>query len=60
VLGIFIVAALITPTPDVFNQVLFAVPLGFLYLLSIGLAGIGERGRSHAGNDALGRLQTGG
>ncbi|MBU4036011.1 MAG: twin-arginine translocase subunit TatC, partial [Proteobacteria bacterium] len=35
ILLIFIVAALLTPTPDVFNQLLMAVPLMVLYEISI-------------------------
>ena len=35
VLGSFIVAAILTPTPDVFNQLLMAVPLIILYQLTI-------------------------
>lgn len=35
ILLIFIVAAILTPTPDVFNQLLMAVPLMFLYEISI-------------------------
>ncbi len=31
----FIVAAILTPTPDVFNQLLMAVPLIILYQLSV-------------------------
>jgi sec-independent protein translocase protein TatC len=34
-LGIFIVAAVITPTPDVATQSVFAVPMVLLYLLGI-------------------------
>lgn len=60
VLAIFVAAALVTPTPDIFNQALFALPMGLLYGLSIWVAGWGERGRQHAGNDALGGLQAGG
>src|SRR4029079_13496270 len=37
---IFIIAAIITPTPDVFNLCLFAVPTLFLYLLGVALAAI--------------------
>jgi sec-independent protein translocase protein TatC len=37
---IFIVAAIITPTPDVFNLCLFAVPTLFLYLLGVAAAAI--------------------
>jgi len=35
VLGAFVVAAVLTPTPDVFNQCLMAVPLMLLYELGI-------------------------
>ncbi len=35
---IFIIAAIITPTPDIVTQSLFAVPMMILYLLSIGIA----------------------
>ncbi len=38
ILGIFIVAAIITPTPDVVNMCIFAAPMLGLYLLSIGIA----------------------
>ncbi|MCX6578651.1 MAG: twin-arginine translocase subunit TatC [Candidatus Aminicenantes bacterium] len=35
---IFIIAAVITPTPDAVTQSLFAIPMILLYLLSIGIA----------------------
>jgi sec-independent protein translocase protein TatC len=38
VLIIFIIAAVITPTPDMFNQTLLAVPMLILYTISIGIA----------------------
>ncbi len=38
VLAIFIIAAVITPTPDMFNQTLLAVPMLILYTLSIAVA----------------------
>jgi sec-independent protein translocase protein TatC len=38
ILGIFIVAAIITPTPDIVNMCIFAAPMVALYLLSIGIA----------------------
>ncbi len=44
VVGIFIVAAVLTPTPDVVNQTLLALPMIVLYLLSIGLAFLVWRG----------------
>lgn len=40
VLGITIVAAIITPTPDVATQAIFAVPMILLYLLGIAIAWI--------------------
>jgi sec-independent protein translocase protein TatC len=38
ILGIFIVAAIITPTPDIVNMCIFAAPMVALYILSIGVA----------------------
>jgi sec-independent protein translocase protein TatC len=38
VLVIFIIAAIITPTPDVATQCVFALPMILLYLLGIGIA----------------------
>jgi sec-independent protein translocase protein TatC len=38
VLAIFIVAAILTPTPDWVSQVLLAVPMVLLYLLGVGVA----------------------
>src|SRR5512132_4166422 len=40
VLIVFIVAAVITPTPDVATQVVFAVPMLLLYLLGIAISWI--------------------
>ncbi len=40
VVGIFILAAVITPSPDMITQSIFAVPMLFLYLLSILIAKI--------------------
>ncbi len=37
-LGIFIVAAVLTPTTDIVNLMIFAAPMMALYLLSIGVA----------------------
>jgi sec-independent protein translocase protein TatC len=37
---IFVVAAVITPTPDVATQTVFAVPMMLLYILGIGVAAI--------------------
>ena len=38
ILAIFIVAAIVTPTPDVVNMCIFAAPMLVLYVLSIGVA----------------------
>ena len=38
ILGIFIVAAIITPTPDIVNMCIFAAPMLALYMVSIGVA----------------------
>ena len=38
VIVIFILAAFLTPTPDIINQLLLAVPMVLLYFLSIGVA----------------------
>ena len=35
ILGIFVLAAIITPTPDVFNLMLFAAPMCFLFYVGI-------------------------
>ena len=40
ILAIVIIAAIITPTPDVFNLMLFAVPMCLLYFVGV-LAGLG-------------------
>jgi sec-independent protein translocase protein TatC len=40
VLLIFVIAAIITPTPDVATQTVFAVPMIFLYLLGVLVAAI--------------------
>ena len=43
VLIIFVVAAIITPTPDIVNLTLFAVPTILLYLLGVGAAALVQR-----------------
>jgi sec-independent protein translocase protein TatC len=43
VLGIFILAAVLTPGPDVASQLLLAAPLLFLYGVSIGVAFVFQR-----------------
>lgn len=46
---IFVIAAIITPTPDPFNQSLVAGPLFFLYFVGILFAWIVQRGRPPRG-----------
>jgi sec-independent protein translocase protein TatC len=38
VLGIFVVAAIVSPTPDILNMCIFAAPMVGLYVLSAGIA----------------------
>jgi sec-independent protein translocase protein TatC len=45
VVAIFILAAVITPTPDMVTQTLFAVPMILLYLLSILIARLVNPGK---------------
>ena len=45
VLGIFVTAAVITPTPDIATQTVFAVPMILLYLLGVVVAAIFGRKR---------------
>jgi len=38
ILIIFVIAAIVTPTPDILNMCIFAAPMIFLYVFSIGIA----------------------
>ena len=40
---IFVVAAMLTPTPDIINQSLLAGPMLLLYVISIGVAYVWRR-----------------
>jgi Sec-independent protein secretion pathway component TatC len=53
VLIVFVLAALLTPSPDVWNQAAFAAPMLALYVLSIGVAYL-------AGRDPVEQSGTGG
>lgn len=48
VLIIFIIAAIVTPTPDVLNLCVFALPTIFLYLLGVTAAWIAQRKKKEA------------
>jgi sec-independent protein translocase protein TatC len=50
VLIIFIIAAVITPTPDVITQTVFAVPMIILYWIGIGVSWLADR-RSRSSSD---------
>jgi len=52
VLIIFILAAIITPTPDVVNLCIFAVPTLVLYLLGVAAAALVERARRRKEREA--------
>ena len=43
IVAIFIIAAILTPTPDVINKSLLAIPMLLLYILSIGVAYLWRR-----------------
>jgi sec-independent protein translocase protein TatC len=49
IIGIAVLAAMVTPTVDPVNMTLVMAPMSFLYLLSIGLAVIAGRGRAKRG-----------
>lgn len=48
VLAIFVLAAIITPTPDVVNLCIFALPTLLLYLLGVAAAAVVQRSRRRA------------
>jgi sec-independent protein translocase protein TatC len=52
IVGIAVLAAVITPTVDPVNMGLVMAPMIVLYFLSIGLAAIAQRGRARAGRRA--------
>ncbi len=55
VLIIFIIAAIITPTPDIFNMCLVAVPALGLYLLGVAAAWLFARKRRRSAGEELAR-----
>jgi sec-independent protein translocase protein TatC len=52
IVAIFVVAAVLTPGPDVASQMLMATPLLVLYALSIGIAYLVARPRPESASDA--------
>ena len=65
-LGAFVLAAILTPTPDPFNQVLMALPMYIFYEVGIVSAGIFAKKRAGAGAEqapaeaGTGGLRSGG
>jgi sec-independent protein translocase protein TatC len=57
VLAIFVIAAVLTPSPDPWNQAIFAAPMLALYVISIGLAWLVAPGRQVARDDRAPGLQ---
>lgn len=53
ILVIFIIAAVVTPSPDPWNQTIFAAPMVGLYLLSIGIAWVVAPKRKESSEDSL-------
>ncbi len=51
ILIIFIAAAVLTPSPDALSQILMAIPLLFLYEVSIFVARFAERGKKKQGTE---------
>jgi sec-independent protein translocase protein TatC len=51
VLGAFVLAAVLTPTPDIVTQTLLAGPLVALYLLGVGAAYLVGAGRTRAAEE---------
>ncbi len=51
ILVIFIAAAVLTPSPDALSQILMAIPLLFLYEVSIFVARFAERGNKKQGTE---------
>jgi sec-independent protein translocase protein TatC len=51
ILIIFIVAAILTPSPDAFTQCIMAIPLIVLYELSIYVAKFAEKKKSSPGEE---------
>jgi sec-independent protein translocase protein TatC len=52
-LGAFIIAAILTPTPDPFNQCLMALPMYVFYEVGIVSAGFFNRKKAVAATEAL-------
>ena len=50
ILIIFIVAAILTPSPDALSQILMAIPLMFLYEISIFVSRFAQRGKAKPEN----------
>jgi sec-independent protein translocase protein TatC len=59
VLAIFVIAAFLTPSPDPWNQAVFAAPMLILYLISIGIAWMVEPRSAEARSRRVGANAVG-
>src|SRR5271166_6752863 len=57
ILVIFIIAAIVTPTPDIVNMCIFAAPMIALYALSIGIAYLVHPKQRHARQEKAKKAQ---
>jgi sec-independent protein translocase protein TatC len=57
-LGSFIVAAILTPTPDPVNQLMMALPIVVLYLLSMLLIAVANRHNKKNGRDGKAAIEN--
>lgn len=58
ILVIFIIAAIVTPTPDIVNMCIFAAPMLALYALSIGVAWVVHPKQRNARKEKEGKAQA--
>ena len=58
VLAAFIIAAIITPTPDMVTQSLLAIPMLGLYLIGVGVAWLFGKPRRRPEPESVGVIQA--
>jgi sec-independent protein translocase protein TatC len=58
IVAILIVAAVMTPSPDVVSQIMLAIPLFILYEISIYICKVSQRGRESLVDDDNNNIQT--
>jgi len=57
IVGAFILAAIISPTPDIMNQVLLALPVIAMYQIGVGLVWVQNRSRAKRARKQAGQQQ---